>query len=532
MNIFTPRSLLTTDALKKDVTSGFFVFLIALPLCLGIAMASGFPPVAGVLTAVIGGLLSTFLGSSPLTIKGPAAGLIVIALGAVQELGGGDPVQGYRRALAVGVIAAVLQLGFSMFRAATLGVAMSPSVVHGMLAAIGVIIISKQAHTMVGVSPEGGGPLQLLGQIPSSIAHANPEIAVIGLLSLAILFGIPMIKKPWARKLPGPIVVLLVTIPLGYLFDLDHSHTYSLSGHAFNVGPEYLVQLPGNVLSALTTPDFSLLWSAVTWKYALMFALVGSIESTLSVLAVDAMDPQKRASDLNRDLFAVGLGNLVCGMVGGLPMISEIVRSKANIDAEAKTGWSNFFHGSFLLLFVALVPGLLHRIPLAALAAMLVYTGFRLASPTEVKHASELGRDQLTLFMVTLVMTLATDLLVGVATGLILKICMHLYRGTKVRALVKPRLEADVSSEEMRILVEDAGIFTTLLKVRKLLETRPNSVKTVVLDVRKAVLVDHTFIRNLHSIADEWEGTELKFEGLEQLMPASSHPLASRRRAS
>ena len=425
MSLFTSRSSLSTDELKNDLTSGFFVFLIALPLCLGIAMASGFPPIAGIMTAVVGGLISTFLGSSALTIKGPAAGLIVIAIGAVTELGGGDPMTGYKRALAVGVIAALIQIVFSLFRAATLGIAMSPSVVHGMLSAIGVIIIAKQAHTMVGVKPESKGVLDLLAEIPHSLAHANPEIAAIGLLSLAILFGLPLIKKPWAKKVPAPIIVLLVTVPLGFLFDLDHSHTYSFSGHVYNLGPEYLVQLPGNVLNALTMPDFSMISSPVTWKYVMMFALVGSIESVLSVLAVDAMDPKKRASNLNKDLFAVGIGNLICGLIGGLPMISEIVRSKANIDAEARTGWSNFFHGLFLLLFVALIPGMLHRIPLAALAAMLVYTGFRLASPAEFKHVNALGKDQLFLFVVTLVTTLATDLLMGVGLGLVLKVVMH-----------------------------------------------------------------------------------------------------------
>jgi MFS superfamily sulfate permease-like transporter len=532
MSLFTSRSSLSTDELKNDLTSGFFVFLIALPLCLGIAMASGFPPIAGIMTAVVGGLISTFLGSSALTIKGPAAGLIVIAIGAVTELGGGDPMTGYKRALAVGVLAALIQIVFSLFRAATLGIAMSPSVVHGMLSAIGVIIIAKQAHTMVGVKPESKGVLDLLAEIPHSLANANPEIAAIGLLSLAILFGLPLIKKPWAKKVPAPIIVLLVTVPLGFLFDLDHSHTYSFSGHVYNLGPEYLVQLPGNVLNALTMPDFSMIASPVTWKYVMMFALVGSIESVLSVLAVDAMDPKKRASNLNKDLFAVGIGNLICGLIGGLPMISEIVRSKANIDAEARTAWSNFFHGLFLLLFVALIPGMLHRIPLAALAAMLVYTGFRLASPAEFKHVNALGKDQLFLFVVTLVTTLATDLLMGVGLGLVLKVLMHVSRGAKLKDLVKPEITTRTENNEMRIVVEDVGIFTTLLKVRKALEDRPPEIERVVLDVRRAVLVDHTFIRNLQTMAEEWETTELVFEGLERMKSASEHPLASRRKAS
>ncbi len=523
---------LSTRSLSGDILSGFLVFLIALPLCLAISMASGFPAVGGVMTAIIGGMLSTFLGSSRLTIKGPAAGLIVIALGAVTELGAGDPVAGYKRALAVGVAAAIIQILFALARAASLGVAMSPSVVHGMLAAIGVIIISKQSHLVLGVKPEAKSPFGLLAEIPHSLAHANPEVALIGLLSLAILFLLPRIKVGWVKKVPAPLVVLLATMPLGILFDLDHTHTYSFVNHNFEVGPQYLVQLPGSLLSAVTGPDFSQLFSAVSIKYILMFSLVGSIESTLSVLAVDSMDPERRASNLNKDLMAVGVGNLLAALVGGLPMISEIVRSKANVDAKASSAWSNFFHGLFLLLFVALVPGLLHHIPLAALAAMLVYTGFRLASPSEFRHAAEVGKDQLALFLTTLVVTLATDLLVGVSVGLLLKVALHAWRGVGIKALAKPRIEVDASHETMRICLRDAAIFTTLLKVRKIIDERPSQTRTVVIDLTEARLVDHTFIGSLKSMAADWRETEMVFEGLEDLRGTSEHPLASRRRAS
>lgn len=517
---------------KDDISSGFFVFLIALPLCLGISIASGFPPVAGILTAIIGGVLSTFLGSSHLTIKGPAAGLIVIAVGAVNELGGGDAMTGYKRALAVGAVAAIIQILFSFVRAATLGIAMSPSVVHGMLAAIGVIIIAKQVPVMVGVKPQGKGPLQLLAEIPHHLTHANPEIALIGLISLAILIALPLIKQPWAKKLPAPIIVLLVTVPLGIFFDLNHEHVYSWSGHTFELGPNFLVTLPGNILKAITFPDFSVVFSATSLKYIVMFALVGSIESTLSVLAVDSMDPDKRASNLNQDLFAVGVGNLLAAMVGGLPMISEIVRSKANVDSGAKSGLSNFSHGVFLLAFVALVPGLLHRIPLAALAAMLVFTGTRLASPNEIKHANELGKDQLALFLTTLIVTLATDLLVGVSVGLLLKIAMHAFRGTGFKALFAPKISQRTVGETLHIDIHRAAVFTALLKVRKLVENRPFGTKKVVIDFDQTNLVDHTFIRNLQAMSQEWPGVELVLKGLEEMKGTTEHPLATRRRAS
>jgi MFS superfamily sulfate permease-like transporter len=497
---------------------------------LGIAMASGFPPVAGVLTAIIGGVLVTFLGSARLTIKGPAAGLIVIAIGCVQELGQGDMVAGYKRALAVGVMAAVVQIIFSLVRAATIGVAMSPSVVHGMLAAIGVIIISKQAHTMMGVAPHAKEPLQLLAEIPHSLSVANPEIFSLGILALVILFGWPLIKSKFTKLIPAPIVVLLITVPLGLWYDLDHAHDYKLFAHDYHLGPEYLVRLPGSLIDAVAFPDFSMAFSATSLKYVVMFALVGTIESTLSVLAVDAMDPKKQASDLNRDLFALSVGNLVAASIGGLPMISEIVRSKANIDAGARSRWSNFFHGAFLLLFVALLPGMLGEIPLAALAAMLVYTGTRLASPSEFVHAKHLGFDQLALFLVTLVVTLASDLLIGVGVGLALKFVLHVVRGVPLGTLFRSKVAARKEDATFIVEIDGAATFMALLKVRTLLSQLPDDVREVRIDLSKSSLVDHTFLNRLEGMSQEWENAKLSLVGLEAFQAASPHPHSTRRR--
>ncbi len=514
----------------EDIKSGFLVFLIALPLCLGIALASGFPPVAGVLTAVIGGTVVSFLGSAELTIKGPAAGLIVIALGAVHELGQGDPLLGYKRALAVGVVAALVQIGFALFRAATVGIAMSPSVVHGMLAAIGVIIVSGQAHTVIGVRPEGHEPLELLAEIPHSLAHANPDILVIGLISLIILFGMPLLRFKWVKAIPAPMVVLAVTVPLGLFFGLDHEHLYTFWNTPHHVGPGYLVSLPGSLMEAITFPDFSVITSAASMKYVAMYALVGTIESTLSVLAVDSMDPEKHTSNLNRDLLGVGIGNLISASIGGLPMISEIVRSKANVDAGAKSRWSNFSHGAFLFVFVAAVPNLLHHIPLAALAAMLVFTGARLASPAELWQTKSIGIDQLLLFVTTLVVTLATDLLVGVGVGLTLKIILHWARGASPAQLMTTRIEREEGESELRLKLRGPAAFSTLLKVRAELGGLPPSIDRLVIDLSECPLADHTFLSRIESMAAEVDVAEFTIVGLDEMKASSSHPHSTHRR--
>ncbi len=521
-----PAAPLTT-VLGRNALSGFLVALIALPLCLGIAMASGFPPIAGVTTAIVGGLLASHLGSARLTIKGPAAGLIVIALGAVTELGAGDALVGYRQALAVGVVAAVIQIGLALVRADRIATIMPPSIVHGMLAAIGVIIIAKQFPVMVGVVGAKGETLEMLAEIPHYVLTSNPAILLIGLASLVVLLVFPRI--PWISKIPAPLWVLLLAVPAGWALGLSAGAEGALLGRAYTVGPKYLVQLPGSLLDAVVFPDFSAITSLTSIKYIVMFALVGSVESLLSVVAVDAMDPAKRASNLNRDLLVLGVANLAASLLGGLPMISEIVRSRANVDAGATSAWSNFFHGAFLLIAIALLPGVVQLIPLAALAAMLVVTGLRLASWKEFRHAWEIGWDQLALFVVTLVVTLLTDLLVGVGVGIALKLVLHVARGRDLLGIFRSAVDVRRDGGQLTLVVTGALAFTNLLAVEDRLRKHLDpTVDSVIIDVRGAKFVDHTAQARLAAIADEWPRARLELVGLEALRSAGHHPQSFR----
>jgi MFS superfamily sulfate permease-like transporter len=521
--------------LPRDVLAGFLVFLIALPLCLGISMASGFPPVAGILTSVVGGLVATWFGSARLTIKGPAAGLIVIALGAVTDLGHGDANLGYRRALAVGVVAAVVQIVFALVRAGRVGEVFPTHVVHGMLAAIGVIIFSKQAHVLLGVVPRSKTPLGLLAELPHSIANLNPEIALVGALSLGLLFGHLALSQriAWMRKVPAQLVVLLVAIPLGRAFDLEHPHAYTLAvtHHAYAIGPGFLVNLPASVVHSLGRPDFSAALTGDFMKYVVMFALVGSLESLLSARAVDVLDPRRRRSDLDKDLLATGAGNLVASLLGGLPMISEIVRSSANIGYGARTRRANFFHGAFMLAFVLLAPALIHRIPLAALAAMLVFTGVRLASPREFAHALKVGPEQLLVFLSTLIVTLATDLLLGVAAGILTKVLMQLAMGVRVGELGRAKIETSTELDTPVLRVSGAATFLGLPGLLGGLRAL-GEVQHAAVELTDAGFIDHTTMERLHEISGEWrrEGRTLELRGLDAHRGISSHPLAARRK--
>lgn len=534
-----------TKYFRQDVTSGFLVFLIALPLCLGISLASGFPPIAGVFTAIIGSILTTFISNSELTIKGPAAGLIVIVLGCVQDFGGdgaaggfsaGD-VNAYQAALAIGVVAAVLQILFGLFRGGVLGEFFPISAVHGMLAAIGVIIILKQFPVALGVAAKGE-PLELLQEIPHFIAEANPAIASIGVVSLLIMFLWPIAGKRvgWLKTIPSPVIVLAVAIPMGIGFDLLHEHSYVLQGHKYQLGEQYLVSMPDRVFGMfdeMTFPAFSALSEPKAWKWVFMFFIIGSLESLLSAKAVDLIDPWRRKTNLNRDMVAVGTANLCASFVGGLPMISEIVRSKANIINGARTRFADLWHGVFLLACVALLPMYLHRIPLAALAAMLVYTGSRLAHPTEFVHVYKIGREQLVVFASTLVAVLATDLLVGIAIGIFVKVVIHMMNGVPLRSLFKPYLEIEPQGENTCLIrAHQSAVFSNWIPFRRQLEDigfvqRQN----IILDLSNTKLVDHSVMEKLHEMQADFEEERLRLDiiGLDAHQPAADHELAARR---
>ncbi|QPK61732.1 SulP family inorganic anion transporter [Methylomonas sp. LL1] len=524
---------------RSDLLSGFLVFLIALPLCLGIAMASGFPPMSGIISAIIGGVVVSRINGSYMTINGPAAGLIVVIVDAVQSLGQGDAMAGYRYTLAAIVVASVLQVLMGIFKAGKLSAFFPSSVVHGMLAAIGIIIMAKQIHTLLGVKPEAKSLFGTIAEVPHSLMEMNPEVSVIGLLGLLLLILWSVIKHPTLKMIPAPLLVVLMGLVLGQFFDLDHIHQYLflpdaeiLPHHQFTVGPSFLVAVPENFMAGFYFPDFSKIATVEFWISVITIWLVGSLESLLSASAVDKLDPYKRNSNLNRDLTAVGIGNLVSGMVGGLPMIAEIVRSSANINNGAKTAWANFFHGVFLLIFVALFPKLIHEIPLSALAALLVFTGFRLASPREFAKMLAVGLDHFAVFVITILGVLATDLLIGVAIGIVVELAIHVSRGLKLRNAFSMAYQIDQTDDDTyHIEVSGAAVFSNIITLKSLLADFPQR-KTVYFDLSETDLIDHTVMEFIHHFAGEYNhnGGHCEIVGLDQHESYSDHHLSARRK--
>lgn len=530
---------------RQDFVSGLLVFLIALPLCLGISLACGYPPIAGVFTAIIGSIVTVVISNSELTIKGPAAGLIVIALGCIEDFGGDGMTGGwtdadltaYKAALAVCVAAAVVQILFGLFRGGILGEFFPISAVHGMLAAIGIIIMIKQFPVALGVSA-GGEPLEMLNQVPHYIMNANPAIAAIGFTSILIMFFWPLAGKRVGllQKIPSPMIVLLVTVPMGFGFDLLHEHSYTLQGHQYQLGEQYLVNMPDRVFGMfddVTPPDFSALAQWKAWKWVMMFFVIGSLESLLSAKAIDLLDPWQRRTNMNRDVVAVGVGNLCASLVGGLPMISEIVRSKANIDNGAATRFAGLWHGVFLLACVAMIPMILHEIPLAALAGMLVYTGYRLAHPTEFIQVWRIGKEQLAIFVTTLVVVLATDLLIGVSAGIFLKLVIHVANGVPIKSLLKPSIEVyEVDKNTSLILARESAVFSNWIPFRHQIEQIGLiQERNLIVDVSNTRLVDHSVMGKLEELERDFvqQGLTFKVRGLDAMQPLADNPHAARK---
>jgi MFS superfamily sulfate permease-like transporter len=514
-----------------DALSGFLVFLLAMPLSLGIAKASGFPAAIGVLTAMIGGLVvSAFMGGR-LTIKGPAAGLITVCAGAVTDLGklNIEGVSGVQLACGAVIVMSIIQVVFGFLKFGSYSDFFPHSAVHGMLAAIGVLIFAKQFPVLLGVDAsltKGLSPIELYTHIPKFIENANPEIAAIGIVSLLILFGMPALGGIF-KKIPAPMIVLILTIPLGIF--LNFGEIMDVNGKPFALVNivDFWGQWKGGIFSNVS---FAAIGNGTFWYYVFMFLFVNSLESLLTVKAIDGLDPWKRKSDYNKDLRALAFGNGVSGALGGMPMISEVARSSANVNFGARTRWANFFHGLFLLIAMLVLIPIINKIPNTALAAMLIAVAYRLASPKEFIGTYKVGPEQLVIFLTTIIVTVSEDLLMGVAAGIIVKFIFHLVNGAPASSLFKANYEVKDTSDGYTVNVKKSAIFSNLMGFQKMW-TNLQPGRKITFNFSEAKLVDHTFQEALHHFEDDYHNTggSVAITGLDRHHALSEHPLATRK---
>jgi MFS superfamily sulfate permease-like transporter len=417
---------------RQDVPASIVVALVALPLCLGVALASGAPLMSGLVAGIVGGIIVGSVSKSPLSVAGPAAGLTTIVLAAILAL------PTFEAFLLAVCLAGLMQLAFAATRGGVIAEFVPGAVITGMLAAIGLILILKQIPHAVGYDADPEGSFGFFGPdgqntFSAVIFSLTNEIlwgaAGIALISLIFLFWWDKARpKDGPLKLiPGPLVVVL--------FGVGANEALRLFAPEYAVGISHLVQVPVSatplaLADQIRLPDFSAITNGKVWTVALTLAIVASLESLLSVKAVDELDPKRRVTDKNRELMAQGTGNLVSGLLGGLPVTSVIVRSSANVESGADSRLSTILHGIWLLLGLAIVPAVLNLIPLSALAAILIATGYKLAKPALFVQRWKQGYSQFIPFVVTVLAILFTDLLIGIAIGLAVGMAFVIWRST------------------------------------------------------------------------------------------------------
>ena len=484
----------------RDLVAGLVVFLVAVPLCLGIAFASGVPPIAGVIAGIIGGIVVGIASGSHISVSGPAAGLTAIVLAQMSALG-----NSFEAFLLATAISGILQIGLGMLRAGVLANYFPTNVIKGLLAAIGVILILKQMPHLVGHDKDYEGDMSFaqpdgentFSEISQMLSAFLPGAALVGLSCIAML--IAWDRSPLKKSLfPAPLAAVLVGVAI--------SEALRASGSTWSIETSHLVAVP--VLGTdgvgwdtiLRTPDFSQLGNPKVYVAAVTLAIVASLETLLNLEATDKLDPQRRYSPPNRELVAQGIGNLTAGMVGGMPMTSVIIRSSVNANAGARTRVSAIFHGALLALCVFALPTLLNRIPLAALAAILVMTGFKLASPTVFRSMWREGIGQFVPFVVTLAAIVLTDLLLGVAIGMAVSL-LFLLNGSLRRGVTIVR-EEHASGIVNRIQLADQVSFLNRAALQETL-ARFRRGDQVVIDARSTDYIDTDILGMIRGFRDE-----------------------------
>jgi len=433
--------------LKHDLPAGLSVFFVALPLCLGIALASGAPLYAGILTGIIGGLVVSLISGSQLAVSGPAAGLTTLVAASIIALGD------YKLFLLTVVVAGLFQLILGLLKLGVIANYFPSSVIKGMLAAIGIILITKQIPIALGYDqPDfwAGGVLKLFSgkDVPASLDHFRHHITAGALLiTLLSILIFRLLQLPFAHKLkviPAPLVVVI----LGILIDMVFSGATS----GFSLKQTQLVQIPANIFEEMVFPDLSQIFSnGRIWKDGLTIGLLATLETLLCIEAIDKLDRRNRITPINRELVAQGIGNMTCGLLGAIPMTAVVVRGAANVDAGARTKLSAFTHGLFLLLAVLLVPFLLNKIPYASLAAILIITGYNLTKPKLYKSMWRLGWKQFLPFLLTIIAILATDLLIGVTIGLLLSIYFIISGNFKTEYKISSRTLNGIETQTIKL---------------------------------------------------------------------------------
>ena len=519
---------------KNDVVAAISVALVALPLSLAIAKGMGVPPISGLITAVIAGLVTTFIRSAYLTINGPAAGLIaVVAASAVALSPTGEASDGFPFVLAAIVVAGALQVVVGLLKFGRIADVFPTSVIQGVLASIGIIIFAKQMHVAMGTTSDGENTVEIITDIFQKLPEINPYIALISGLGIILLFFHSRISYKVFHFIPAPVWVLAIGVPIVVLYGYLETNEIAVFGKVFHAPKDYLIDVPNNWMEGFCYPDFSKAHTGAFWMAVISINLISSVITLAATKAVDKLDPYKRKTNLNKDLTAVGLSTMISGFVGGLPILSVIVRSTVNVHNNAKTKWSNFYHGLFIALFVLLGLPLIQMFPVAALAAVLVFTGVKLASPRVFKEVYKQGLEQFIFMLATIIITLYKGPLAGIFGGIAITLVAHLLISrVSIPQFIQMVYKSGTNLKEHHdgtytLRVKGVANFLTLLRLITTLEKVPAGADLKI-DLAKTRLIDLTFQEKLMEFrgSHRLTGGKVQIVGLNQHVASSNHRLA------
>ncbi|MDG1221745.1 MAG: SulP family inorganic anion transporter [Polaribacter sp.] len=525
--------------IPKNLFSGFVVSLIALPLGLGLALASGAPPISGIIAAIVGGTVVAILGGSNVTITGPGNGLVVVILAAITTLGTGangviDMNQGFLYTLAAVVISGVIMIILGFLRLGSLGDFFPSSAIQGMLAAIGIGIFAKQIHVMFGNLEAKGSIIELLVQIPEGVLNFvntdNTSVfyaGLVGVFSLLIMIFYSKIRNRYFQLIPAPMWIVVLSVGMYSYFDLFSTTPYPIEKNL-------LIELSDDILSKFAFPDFGKIYELSFINAVISITLIASIESLLSIKAVDKLDPLKRRSNVNKDIKALGLATVISGFLGGLNVVTVIARSSVNVNNKGSNRSANFFHAGFLVLFILLFASELKKIPLPALAAILVYTGYKLASPENLKKVLQVGSEQLIIFLMTLLVTISTSLITGILVGIIITFVLHVIINKNILLFVKNILKPNVlmftEDGKYYVSVKNFSSFLNFIKLKSKLNQIPETEEAIV-DFSLCDFVDHSIMENMSNYTEAFarKGGDFEVIGLDDSKSGSEHPFALRK---
>jgi MFS superfamily sulfate permease-like transporter len=502
--------------LRHDLSAGLSVFLVALPLCLGIALASDAPLYAGIVSGIVGGILVSVLSGSQLAVSGPAAGLTTIVGASI--LGLGD----YRLFLLAVVVAGLFQILLGICKLGVIANYFPSSVIKGMLAAIGIILIAKQVPLALGYDQPDfwtSGFIQIFDFKNRGMQNFNEHLTmgsvIITLTSLLLLITLQTRFAVRMKSIPAPLIVVIVGVLLSLAF------TYATS--SLSLKPTQLVSIPENIFQSIMFPDLKKLFTSTTiWKDGAVIGLLATLETLLCIEAIDKLDRHNRITPVNRELVAQGIGNVACGLLGAIPITAVVVRGAANVDAGAKTKMSAFTHGLFLLLAVLLVPFLLNKIPYATLAAILLLTGYNLTKPKLYREMWRLGWKQFLPFILTIVVILLSDLLIGVSIGLLISIYFIVQNNFHAEYRITKTIHQGLETYYIRL--NSNVTFLNKVNLRKTLDDVPEY-SVLIIDGSDCNYIDYDIleiISEFHMKAKE-RHIELHTKGIQQVNVTAVH---------